>query len=200
MSSTASPSTTWPRPSTRITRSPSPSNATPSRQLTSDRGGRHVRRMRRTARQVDVATVRTVSRARRRRSPGARTGAARSSSSRRSPCRRPGALRRADPADGISLCDVIQIGVGERRVRAHAAARRHRPSTRWSATRRFDARLFGLAEFLAAAGEHLDAVVAVRVVRGREHDAEVDVERAGEIGDRRRRARRRRSRRRRRRP
>ena len=73
ISSTASPSTTRPRWSTKIARSPSPSNATPSRQLVRQHRGRQPRRMRRSARQVDVAAVGLHRRAPRRRSRATRT-------------------------------------------------------------------------------------------------------------------------------
>ncbi len=46
-----------------------------------------------------------------------------------------------------------------------------------------DRDLDGVVELVAAAGEELDAVVGHRVVRGREHHAEVGAERAGEVGD-----------------
>ena len=60
MSSTASPSTTRPRSSTKIARSPSPSNATPNAETPFDDERRQALRMRRAALEVDVAAVRLV--------------------------------------------------------------------------------------------------------------------------------------------
>ncbi len=48
-----------------------------------------------------------------------------------------------------------------------------------------DGGLDRVGQLVPAAGEELDAVVGHRVVAGRQHDAEVGVERCGEVGDRR---------------
>ena len=52
---------------------------------------------------------------------------------------------------------------------------------------RLDVALERLGELLAAAGEHLDAVVLERIVRGGDHETGVEAHRPRDVGDRRRR-------------
>ena len=72
ISRTASPSTIAPGASTKIARSPSPSNATPKRAAALDDQRRQALEMRRAAVEVDVAAVRLVADHARRRSPSSR--------------------------------------------------------------------------------------------------------------------------------
>ena len=87
------------------------------------------------------------------------------------------------PADAAAAAG---RGRGTRRRSSGASTRRagaRRTDQLVSAIICFDGALVGLAEFLAVARKHLDAVVAVRVVRRRQHDAEIEVARAGQIRD-----------------
>ena len=78
-------------------------------------------------------------------------------------------------------------------IRLHELARRHRDviaSGRMPARvghHRFDRALARFAELFAAARKHLDAVVGIRVVGRRQHDAEIVVQRPREKRDARRR-------------
>ena len=78
-------------------------------------------------------------------------------------------------------------------IRLHELARRHRDVIARGRVpvrvghHRFDRALLGFAELFAAAGKHLDAVVGIRVVGRRQHDAEIVVQRARKERDARRR-------------
>jgi hypothetical protein len=77
---------------------------------------------------------------------------------------------------------VRQVAGDEIGARASRLARRRdRPGA--VGHHRLDGPLLGLGELLAGAREHLDAVVAVGIVRGRDDDAEVKTLGLGQVGD-----------------
>ena len=83
---------------------------------------------------------------------------------------------RKHPAQMVEI-GLDQVGAGNRR----RLAVHHRP--RRVGDDRFDFPLHPFGEFLAPAGEHLDAVVLERIVRRRDHHASVIARGSGEIGD-----------------
>ena len=143
------------------------------------------RRMRRPAREVDVAAVRRVAERDDLEAQSPRT--ARAAVVVVAPLamstRDPRAGERARPTAAAAA----RARGTRRRSRRVDVARPARRPTRPARVGHdgLDRALVGLAELLAAAREHLDAVVAVRIVRGRQHDAEIEVERAGQIRHRR---------------
>ena len=83
--------------------------------------------------------------------------------------------------DGVDeVTDVVVDGLVVRRDPAHGAALGTLPGL---AHPRLDRDLDGVVELLATAGEELDAVVGHRVVRRRQHHAEVGAEPLGQEGD-----------------
>ena len=150
-----------------------------------DHGAREQLRMRRTALQVDVASVgpvpdhdRVEAEAAEQRRCGRRGRAVRTVDRQREAAEQGGFGKH-----GAQMIEVgaDEIGRGNRRgVAALRAPRRVRDDG-------LDLALHSLGELLALAGKDLDAVVFVRVVGRRDHDARVEVAGAREIGDRRRR-------------
>ena len=192
ISRTASPSTIRPAASTKIARSPSPSNATPIRQPRS-----------RTVRASCSGWVEPQSRLMLRPSGAALSTTTSNPSSleqlRRHGCRR--AVRGVDR----DLERAEPLRVGERQPGSarctHRSRRCCRPGTSadpvtcqlWSWMIASTSRSSALGELLALAREHLDAVVLERIVRRGNDEPGVEPHRPGHVGDRRRRDRRRRS-------
>ena len=87
-----------------------------------------------------------------------------------------------DGGQQVMLVESSRVGVV--RDTSHRRTGRALP---WLAKPLLDGILDEIVEFVPAAGEELDAVVGHRVVRSRQHDAEISIERIGEESDARRR-------------